>query len=70
MIDRQARLTIPRELGHEREQITAAYFGAMKSGRRDAEPQAHRVKHLVHRGNGRVAVLGDRKSTRLNSSHG
>jgi len=26
--DRQARLTISRELGHEREQITAAYCGA------------------------------------------
>ncbi len=25
--DRQARLTISRELGHEREQITAAYLG-------------------------------------------
>jgi integrase len=25
--DRQARLTISRELGHEREQITAAYYG-------------------------------------------
>ena len=25
--DRQARLTISRELGHEREQVTAAYFG-------------------------------------------
>jgi len=25
--DRQARLTISRELGHEREQITAAYCG-------------------------------------------
>ena len=32
--------------------------GAMSSGRRDAEPQAHGVKHLAHRGNGRVAVLG------------
>ena len=27
MIDRYARLTISRELGHEREQITAAYCG-------------------------------------------
>jgi hypothetical protein len=26
-MDRQARLTISRELGHEREQITAAYLG-------------------------------------------
>ncbi len=26
-IDRQARLTISRELGHEREQITAVYCG-------------------------------------------
>jgi hypothetical protein len=25
--DRQARLTVSRELGHEREQITAAYLG-------------------------------------------
>jgi len=25
--DRQARLTISRELGHEREQVTAAYLG-------------------------------------------
>jgi hypothetical protein len=27
VIDRQARLTISRELGHEREQITAVYLG-------------------------------------------
>ena len=27
VIDRQARLTISRELGHEREQITAVYVG-------------------------------------------
>jgi len=26
-IDRQARLTISRELGHEREQITSVYLG-------------------------------------------
>jgi len=26
-LDRQARLTISRELGHEREQITAVYLG-------------------------------------------
>ena len=26
-IDREARLTISRELGHEREQITAVYLG-------------------------------------------
>jgi hypothetical protein len=26
-IDRDARLTISRELGHEREQITAVYLG-------------------------------------------
>ena len=26
-IDRQARLTISRELGHEREQVTTAYLG-------------------------------------------
>lgn len=25
--DREARLTISRELGHEREQVTAAYLG-------------------------------------------
>ena len=27
VIDRQARLTLSRELGHEREQITAVYVG-------------------------------------------
>lgn len=27
VIDRQARLTLARELGHEREQITAVYVG-------------------------------------------
>lgn len=27
VIDRKARLTISRELGHEREQITAVYLG-------------------------------------------
>ena len=27
VIDRQARLAISRELGHEREQITAVYLG-------------------------------------------
>ena len=27
VIDRQARLTISRELGHDREQITAVYLG-------------------------------------------
>ena len=26
-LDREARLTINRELGHEREQVTAAYLG-------------------------------------------
>ena len=26
-VDREARLTISRELGHEREQITAVYLG-------------------------------------------
>ena len=40
-IDREARLTISRELGHEREQITAVYLGSsavMRSKARKAPP--------------------------------
>jgi integrase len=41
-VDRQARLTISRELGHEREQITAVYLGqsaVMRSkGRKPSDP--------------------------------
>jgi integrase len=37
-IDRQARLTISRELGHEREQITAVYLGQSAVMRSKASP--------------------------------
>jgi hypothetical protein len=38
---------------------------AMSLGRRDTEPQAHGVKHLVHRGDGRVPVFRQGLEQRL-----
>jgi hypothetical protein len=67
-VDREARLTISAELGHERGQVTAVYFGAVMQSTR-----CRSWKRLVGGSCGSVAVgevLVFNSRSRLDSCHG